>query len=264
MEESTTVEGLKRQLMASWSAGVAPTTNESTLVDSPLPMSPYNPTISKQLSLTQRTDMTSYHRAPDMLIDREKEHISSLAVNLSHQMEYNNSLLFQVEALEIKNASGGEKIQYLETEVAQLRGTLRMSTEQTLQLEKQINATVTQYEIVLDENKALREETKNVSAEAVRLNAQAEAQRRRASQLEETNQSQLQKITQLEATLLHDRDRYKADSEQLTRTVIDLEASLKRMEQLNNQSDTSQAVKDRELRDIREEGIAISLSFHMI
>ena len=111
MEESTTVEGLKRQLMASWSAGGAPTTNESTLVDSPLPMSPYNPTMSKQLSLTQRTDMTSYHRAPDMLIDREKEHISSLAVNLSHQMEYNNTLLLQIEAMEANHKIALDKIQ---------------------------------------------------------------------------------------------------------------------------------------------------------
>jgi chromosome segregation ATPase len=221
-------------------------------------MSPYNPTASfaRQLSMTQRSEMT-LRPAESLFIDKEKEHISSLAVNLSHQMEYNNALLLQVEALEVKNASVDEKNQYLETEVAQLRGSLRLSTEQTLQLEKQINTTVTQYETVLDENKTLRDEVKTSSAEALRASSQAEAHRRRVVQLEEANATLQHKVTELEHTLLQDRDKHKAEVEQMTRKVIDLEASLKRVEHMNAESGTSQAIKDRELRDARDEGIGL-------
>ena len=33
------------------------------------------------------------------LLERERDHISSLALNLSHQMDYNNSLLEQVRSI---------------------------------------------------------------------------------------------------------------------------------------------------------------------
>ena len=261
------VNDLKNALLRTWSgvdgSGEPPLPPSASLpagggAGSPLPMSPYNPTsFARQLSMTQRTESLTLRPSESLFIDREKEHISSLATNLSHQMEYNNALLLQVEALEVKNASSDDKIQYLETEVAQLRGSLRLSTEQTLQLEKQINTTVTQYETVLDENKVLRDEAKTSSTEALRMSSQAEAQRRRAAQLEEGNASLQQKVAQLEQTLLRDREKHKAEVEQLTRNIIDLEASLKRVEHLNAESGTSQATKDRELRDARDEGIGL-------
>ena len=184
-QSAATIEDLKR-VLREWDdvpLHVVP--------DSPMPMSPYvGPSTSTSASTTAmmvaqlKPQMSAMTQRADFYADsREKEHISQLAVNLAHQMEYNNALLLQMEALEEKNTAAGEQVQYLEAEVTQLRGSLRMSTEQTLQLEKQIATVVAQYEGAAEENKALREELKNTSAEAIRHSAQAEALRRRTTQV---------------------------------------------------------------------------------
>ena len=187
---TATIEDLKRQLRE-WTsndaAGIPVRSNtysysssSASIVDSPLPMSPYVSNavaqLKPQLSLAPTTRNDGY---------TDGYSVSSLAFNLSQQMDYNNSLLREMEALEMKLASSDEQVQYLEKEVVQLSGSLRLSNEQTLQLEKQVHATVLQYENVVDENKNLREEAKNSAAEAIRHSAQAEAQRRRSVQVED-------------------------------------------------------------------------------
>ena len=190
---TATIEDLKRQLRE-WTSndagggGIPVRSNtysyassSASVVDSPLPMSPYVPSavaqLKPQLSLAPTTRNDGY--------SADGYSVSSLAFNLSQQMDYNNSLLREMEALEIKLASSEEQVQYLDAEVIQLGGSLRTSNEQTLQLERQIEATVLQYETVLEENRSLREEAKNSAAEAIRQSAQAEAQRRRSLQVED-------------------------------------------------------------------------------
>ena len=258
-DHTATIEDLKRQLRE-WTSNDADipvrsnsysySSSSASIVDSPLPMSPYVSTaqLKPQLSLTQVNRNDGY---PDGYS------VSSLAFNLSQQMDYNNSLLREMETLEIKLASSDEQVQYLEAEVAQLSGSLRLSNEQTLQLEKQVHATVLQYETVVDENKALREEAKNSAAEAIRHSAQAEAQRRRSIQAEDGSSDQQQQVAHLQSVLLKDRENHKAEVDKYSRIIIDLEANLKRLEKEHSASGTSKLSKEHELHEVRDESIQL-------
>jgi len=272
---AATIEDLKR-VLREWddvpvAAVTRPLPPHVATFDSPVPMSPYvGPAASSTTATTNASVTTLAQLKPQLSAmtqraelyadSRGKEHVSSLAANLSHQMEYNNALLLQMEALEEKNAAAGEQVQYLEAEVAQLRGALRVSTEQTQQLEKQVAAAVGQYETVVDENKALRDEAKNASAEAMRHSAQAEAQRRRTAQVEDGSTSHQQQIAHLQQVILTDREKHKAQVDALNRTVVDLEATARRLERQNRESGTNHLRADAELLASREEGIALQRS----
>ena len=160
----------------------------------------------------------------------DKEHISSLAVNLSHQMEYNNALLLQIETLEAKNSDFDEKTQLLETEKTQMRAALRVSTEQTLQLERRLENSSSQYDTVLNENRMLREQLVGSSEEVIRLSAQVEAQKRRRLKIEEGSTSGREKISHLESKLMETKNSHKAEIDKLSRHILSLETSLKRTE----------------------------------
>ena len=154
------------------------------------------------------------------LPDREREHISALAVNLSNQMDYNTSLLEQVmhtlstiwwgfspvcclwsgrsvdnqhdvlllhtflknvklirflhrllsiiclpiftghpkvEVLESGKVDSDEKFHFLESDIVQLRTALRISSEQTLLLEKKLASAAERNAEYCRENRQLKE-----------------------------------------------------------------------------------------------------------
>jgi hypothetical protein len=134
---SNIIEDLKRRLMDSWSLNDEEVNHQdsaATYLDmgeteiSPLPTrgksrSPgsYNKSPTSQ----NIYDYTEYE-GNDAFKSSERDHLSSLAINLSHQMEYNNTLLQQVETLESNQVETKEKFQFFETDIIQLRSALRI------------------------------------------------------------------------------------------------------------------------------------------
>jgi hypothetical protein len=109
--------------------------------------------LSSTVPMTPSASLVSGAGVTTVVGKNEKDHISSLAINLSHQMEYNNSLLLQIETLENKQAESDEKLQFLEADMSSLRASLRQAQETNGLLERQLESMNEQYEAVRSENK---------------------------------------------------------------------------------------------------------------
>eukprot|EP00596_Hydrurales_sp_CCMP1899_P000496 CAMPEP_0119047394 /NCGR_PEP_ID=MMETSP1177-20130426/52931_1 /TAXON_ID=2985 /ORGANISM="Ochromonas sp, Strain CCMP1899" /LENGTH=531 /DNA_ID=CAMNT_0007021945 /DNA_START=243 /DNA_END=1835 /DNA_ORIENTATION=- len=204
-------------------------------------------------------DYTEYE-GNDAFKSSERDHLSSLAINLSHQMEYNNTLLQQVETLELNQVETKEKFQFFETDIIQLRSALRTSTEKSQVSERKLGNMVLQNATISEENRSLREDANNTAAEAVRLSAQAEAQKRRSGRIEDSNTSQQQRVTHLEGILIIEKNKHRSELEKLTNMVIDLEATLIHTKSNYEDSENVNVDQESQLRESREETITLQRS----
>lgn len=132
---------------------------------------------------------------------RHDDQLSSLAANLSAQMEYNNSLLLHIETLEDKLVSSERDFRSTKSELNQLQGIFQELVNQNTDLQRKFHSSAESTHSLTSECHDLKDELSHYTTKFQETNLELDRQKLRNKVMDDERSALQNKIRELESNL---------------------------------------------------------------